>query len=63
MKEEKLKIPTKEGLKRIRARIKKRTNKQPSDALVRIIDEVTQNNEKSTDFNIAARPKQSDRTI
>ena len=64
MKEEKPKLPTKDGLKRAQERTRDWLRKQPSDNLVRIIDEVTRNNEQekeSDDVGIAAKP--TDRTL
>lgn len=64
MADENPKLPTKEGLKRVRDSIQKRREKPPSDRLVQIIDEVTR--EKSTEVvekDIAAKSTSKEQTI
>ncbi len=58
------KLPTKEGLKRAQEIAKIRREKQPSDRLVQIIDEVTR--EKSpnvSEKDIAAKSTEKDSTV
>lgn len=51
------KIPTKEGLKQARELVRKQREKQPSERLIRIVDEVTRENVPDvSERDIAAKP-------
>jgi len=57
---EHIKIPTKEGLAEARKKLKEMRRKEPSPELVKIIEEVTEKQDKADDRDIAARPRSPD---
>ena len=57
---EQIKIPTKVGLAEARQKLNEMRRKEPSPELIKIIEEVTEKQDKTDDRDIAARPHSPD---